>query len=279
NHLSLEAFLHPGQVITLPPKPSSHAPAIATHTAATATPAPAPVEMNHEVAPGETLWGIAHTFGVRVEALAAANNIALDDVLHPGDALVVPTDGSSPASGGAPRIRVRTPPTPAGVGSPAVYEELRAHFGSMLRPSAGPGPPRFGGRGGSPPGSDGGSIRSSAPGSSTRESTSRTAPGPRSSRLRTGSSALPAGRGGTAGLSSWPTRMGWKPGTPTSRRSWSPWASRWPRARSSAGWGPPGGAPARTSSLRCAATGSPSTPPSSWRAPREPPPRPRPPLR
>ena len=146
NHLSLEAFLHPGQVITLPPKPSSHAPAVATPAAPTATPAAAPAEMNHEVAPGETLWGIAHTFGVRVEALAAANNIALDDVLHPGDALVVPTDGSSPASGGAHRIRVRTPPTPGGVGSPAVYEELRAHFGSMLRPSAGRITSRFGWR-------------------------------------------------------------------------------------------------------------------------------------
>jgi murein DD-endopeptidase MepM/ murein hydrolase activator NlpD len=140
NHLALDAILHPGQVLTLPPALSSKAGTATTH-------AVAPTEtMNHEVVAGETLWGIAHAFGVRVEALAEANNIALDDVLHPGDALVVPAEGASLLSPGTHRVRVRTPPTPAGVGTPALYETLRDDFGSMLRPSEGRITSRFGWR-------------------------------------------------------------------------------------------------------------------------------------
>jgi len=39
---------------------------------------------------GDTWIGIAETFGVNAENLAAANGLTLNDFLHPGDVLVIP---------------------------------------------------------------------------------------------------------------------------------------------------------------------------------------------
>jgi murein DD-endopeptidase MepM/ murein hydrolase activator NlpD len=98
NHLTVGSLLHPGQVLTLPPvDPAS---------------AKAPV-LTHEVAAGETLWGISHAMGVRVENLAVANHLTREAVLHPGQALVVPSQ-DAPASGGGARLaRLRSPAVPS----------------------------------------------------------------------------------------------------------------------------------------------------------------------
>jgi murein DD-endopeptidase MepM/ murein hydrolase activator NlpD len=87
NYLTLGSLLHRGQVLALPPVDPASASA------------KAPV-LTHEVAAGETLWGISRAVGVRVENLAAANHLTLGAVLHPGQALVVPSqDGSVPGVG------------------------------------------------------------------------------------------------------------------------------------------------------------------------------------
>lgn len=44
----------------------------------------------YHVAPGDTLWAIAQRYGTSLELIAAANNIALEDFLYPGQLLVIP---------------------------------------------------------------------------------------------------------------------------------------------------------------------------------------------
>ena len=98
NHLTVGSLLHPGQVLTLPPvDPAS---------------AKAPV-LTHEVAAGETLWGISRALGVRVENLAVANHLALEAVLHPGQALVVPSQDASVSVAGTRTARLPTPAAPS----------------------------------------------------------------------------------------------------------------------------------------------------------------------
>jgi murein DD-endopeptidase MepM/ murein hydrolase activator NlpD len=98
NHLTLGSLLHPGQLLALPPvDPAS---------------AKAPV-LTHEVAAGETLWGISRAVGVRVENLAAANHLTREAVLHPGQALVVPSQGGSVPGVGTQQARLRGPAGPS----------------------------------------------------------------------------------------------------------------------------------------------------------------------
>jgi len=56
------------------------------------TPAPtaAPGPLHYTVQDGDTWIAIAEAFGVDAENLAATNGLTLDDVLHPGDVLVIP---------------------------------------------------------------------------------------------------------------------------------------------------------------------------------------------
>jgi len=150
NHLTIDAVLYPGQVLAVPP--ADAAPSKDTRAATPAAPREgAPGEtLVHRVAPGETLWGIARAAGLHVETLATVNHISLDDLLYPGQALVVPMqDGPLPPSAGTRRLRVRSvrgPVGPRGAGSPALYEAVRADFGSLLRPSDGRITSRFGWR-------------------------------------------------------------------------------------------------------------------------------------
>lgn len=51
---------------------------------------PAPVGRTHTVAAGETWYGIARTYGVDVNALAAANGTTTDAALYPGNVLIIP---------------------------------------------------------------------------------------------------------------------------------------------------------------------------------------------
>ncbi len=135
NHLTLGALLHPGQVLVVPPvDPGSTRAALQTH----------------EVAPGETLWGISRAAGVRVETLAAANHLPLDALLHPGQTLVVPSqDISASAAAGVQRSSARgSAAAQAGVGSPVAppYQALVGDFGPLAQPSEGMITSRFGWR-------------------------------------------------------------------------------------------------------------------------------------
>lgn len=144
NHLTTDAILHPGQVLAVP---SNGAVAAAPEAPREGAPTEGRI---HKVAPGDTLWGIAQASGLHVETLAAANRIALDDLLYPGQPLVVPTqDDPRPSAVRTRGLRPRSsrgPVGPGGAGSPSLYEAVRANFGSLLRPSDGRITSRFGWR-------------------------------------------------------------------------------------------------------------------------------------
>jgi LysM repeat protein len=59
------------------------------------------------VQPGDTLWSISQQLGVSVDALRAANGIS-DDIIYPGQVLVLPAPGVTPPG----------PPSTGGSGSP-----------------------------------------------------------------------------------------------------------------------------------------------------------------
>ena len=56
----------------------------------TPVPTAAPGPLRYTVQTGDTWFGIAETFGVDAKNLAAANGRTLNDLLHPGDVLVIP---------------------------------------------------------------------------------------------------------------------------------------------------------------------------------------------
>lgn len=90
--------------VTTEPYPGPAEPTPETvETPATAIPEPTPApptgETVHVVQPGETLFRISQRYGVSVETIAAANNIADVNRLNVGQQLIIP---GSDAGGGAP---------------------------------------------------------------------------------------------------------------------------------------------------------------------------------
>jgi LysM repeat protein len=63
------------------------------------TPQTASAGGQHTVQPGETLYSIATRYGIPVDALRAANNLA-DNTVLAGQSLTIPADGTAPASTG-----------------------------------------------------------------------------------------------------------------------------------------------------------------------------------
>jgi LysM repeat protein len=57
--------------------------------------------LSYVVQPGDSLWSIAARFGVSVQAIAAANHLANQQMLHVGQTLIIPT-AVSPALPGSP---------------------------------------------------------------------------------------------------------------------------------------------------------------------------------
>jgi len=136
NHVSLDDVLHPGQVVMVPPRTAA-APA----AAAPAAPAQNTTAVgSHFVAAGESLWSIAQDAGVRVETLADANNLSLDEYLHPGQILAVPSHD--------PTFTAARPTQGSASGSAATVRLAVAEAGAtpMLKPSDGRISSRFGWR-------------------------------------------------------------------------------------------------------------------------------------
>ncbi len=85
NHIAESGTLHPGQVLVIPAGASAPAASPATRTSS---------PMMRRVAPGDTLWEIARASYVSVAALAEANYLSPDAILHPGQVLNVPPPGT-----------------------------------------------------------------------------------------------------------------------------------------------------------------------------------------
>ena len=127
NHLTPAVTLHTGQVLLVPSGDAAF---------------PKSTASRHEVAPGETLWAISRASGLRVETLAAANNISLDAVLRPGQMLIVPSPSDRGTARSA-RVRGSLAPDPQA----EVPGELFADtFGDLAQPSEGMITSRFGWR-------------------------------------------------------------------------------------------------------------------------------------
>jgi LysM repeat protein len=83
------------------------------------------------VQPGDSLWSIAHKFGVDIDTLRAINNIS-GNIIYPGQVIYLPTPGQ-PASPPAPTARPTDPPSGAQSGSGVTAQS--AGQGSAVLPN------------------------------------------------------------------------------------------------------------------------------------------------
>jgi LysM repeat protein len=76
-------------------KPKPTAPArVKTTAPGTAAEKPVSAEMKryHKVRPGETLYRIAKRYGISVSELCRLNSISLNQAIHPGQKLLIPSE-------------------------------------------------------------------------------------------------------------------------------------------------------------------------------------------
>lgn len=112
---------------------------------------PAPAPATHRVVAGDTLWAIARSAGVGVEALAAANHLSETSILPLGLVLMLPPAGaSSPGRSGVVRAATSgRAPVPARTAAasvrPAQAQSAAGHL-ALLWPSGGVVTSRFGWR-------------------------------------------------------------------------------------------------------------------------------------
>ena len=111
------------------PTPAPTANPTVTSLGQTPTPTPNPAGQTvYVVQSGDSLWQIAESYGISVDALGEANGISKDDVIHPGQELVIPSPGQAlptplprsptPTSSLATSTAVPPPSTPGPVLNP-----------------------------------------------------------------------------------------------------------------------------------------------------------------
>ncbi len=100
NGLTVRSVIYPGQSL-----------ALAGAAAPAAAPAPAPAAaIVHTVVSGDTVYAIAQKYGTTVDAVLAANGLARDSIIYPGQALAV-SGAAAPAA--VPPAPVTAPAAPA----------------------------------------------------------------------------------------------------------------------------------------------------------------------
>jgi sortase A len=93
----------------LTPSPAPTTSPTATPLSQTPTPTPTRAEQTvYVVQGGDSLWEIAESYGITVDALVEANGISKDDVIHPGQELIIPAPGQA-LSTPLPRSPTPTP--------------------------------------------------------------------------------------------------------------------------------------------------------------------------
>ena len=78
------------------PSPAPTASPTVTSLGQTPTPTPNPAgPAVYVVQSGDSLWKIADSYGITVDALVEANGLSEDDVIHPGQELIIPSPGQA----------------------------------------------------------------------------------------------------------------------------------------------------------------------------------------
>lgn len=93
--------------------------AVSTPTAPPVVSPSSPGPLLYTIQEGDTLGAIAQTYGVSVEDLIAVNSLTDPDVLHVGQALIIPVGGSPPPTTG-PSAEALPEPSPTAVPLPTL---------------------------------------------------------------------------------------------------------------------------------------------------------------
>lgn len=98
NGLDRASVIYPGQTLAISGSP---APAPTAVAAPASAPAPAPataVGTSHAVSAGDTLFGIARTYGTTTATLLALNGLGSDAIIYPGQSILVAAPAPAPAA-------------------------------------------------------------------------------------------------------------------------------------------------------------------------------------
>jgi LysM repeat protein len=114
NGLSWKSLIFPGQVLSL-------------NTASTAViPADAPL-VRYTIVEGDTISGVAASYGVDTEAVLLANGLGRDSIIFPGQSIVLPVD--SPAAG----LEATAAESPSATGVVALSSAMRENAAIIIR--------------------------------------------------------------------------------------------------------------------------------------------------
>lgn len=106
NSLPEDAILQPGELVRVRLAPDEAPPPTAT-----------PI-LHHSVRSGQTLWEIALTYNLSLDALLTLNNLDQDALLQPGDQLLVRQAPAAPTISPTAALPTATPPIPTPTHTP-----------------------------------------------------------------------------------------------------------------------------------------------------------------